>query len=251
MTREGDPDPLQKLMLLAVFVGVGRSRKRALKRSRPSADPLLSCVVRYSIAALAGLCSGFWAFVRIADASPSDTVERPSIPRSPTPSNDSPAPIPEGVCTLRCRRWVAEVRSHGSLNRLAFGASLEVNYVRPRFALALGLDASAWLDHTFLEINNGSINPYLGIYHRLPLDRVTLRQRLAVGLAILAGASPNHDAGSAGPYLEFSPLSFELYGPRKRVAFVLDGVSIAIAIPGHPVPLLAHTEYRLSLGLRI
>jgi hypothetical protein len=132
----------------------------------------------------------------------------------------------------------------------AFGASLSFDWAFRRAAVGFGVDYAAWIDTGSLRVRPGALNLFALAMHRVPLGRVSLRQRVGVGPAIALAAEGTRRAGATGLFVEAAPLGLEMHTRVRRATVVLDAFSLAISAPVLGADLVVSYQYRLALGLR-
>ncbi|HEY8377009.1 MAG TPA: hypothetical protein VIK91_10995, partial [Nannocystis sp.] len=143
-----------------------------------------------------------------------------------------------------------EIRVFGGMHQPTFGVALAFDYAFRRAALGFQVDYAAWLSLDDLAMHPGALHfAALGL-HRIPLGRLSLRQRLALGPAILLADFGPHQAGRTGLFFEAAPLGLEVHTRITRLTFVLDAFSLALSAPTLGPQLASHFQYRATIGLR-
>jgi len=143
-----------------------------------------------------------------------------------------------------------EVRVFGAVHRPAIGVAIAIDYAWRRAALAVGAEFNPYVATGPGDLSPGALHFFGGAEHRVPIGRVTLRQRLALGPAILLADTLGPPRGSVGLFLEAAPLSVELQTQRERVAVTLEAFSLAISAPALGEDLQLRYQYRAGVGLR-
>jgi hypothetical protein len=143
-----------------------------------------------------------------------------------------------------------EVRVFGAVHRPAIGVAIAIDYAWRRAALAVGAEFNPYVATGPGDLSPGALHFFGGAEHRVPIGRVTLRQRLAVGPAILLADTLGPPRGSVGLFLEAAPLSVEMQTQRERLAVTLEAFSLAISAPALGEDLQLRYQYRAGIGLR-
>ena len=143
-----------------------------------------------------------------------------------------------------------ELRVFGGLHQPTFGVALAFDWAFRRAAVGLEVDYAAWLSLDALSMHPGALHIAATGQHRLPLGRLSLRQRASFGPAILLATRGTHPAGSTGLFFEVAPLGLELHTRLSRMAFVFEAFSLAVSAPVLGSAPVVQTQYRATLGLR-
>ncbi len=148
-----------------------------------------------------------------------------------------------------------ELRLFGALHQPAIGFALSADVAWRRVALGAGVELNPYLGAGDRDLSVGALHAYAIGEHRVPLGRVTLRQRISVGPAILLQDLNGHSRGSVGLFLEAVPLGLEIQTRVRRLAVLLEAFSLALSAPalaegrGGEPPLIRY-QYRAGVGLR-
>ena len=182
------------------------------------------------------------------DAETPKDAPRPSTPPEP----EAPAqPVPEERALAPARLGAGgELRVFGGMHQPTFGVAVMFDWAFRRAALGLLVDYAAWLSLDQLAMHPGALHVAATAQHRVPLGRLSLRQRLAVGPAILLAPKDSHAAGSTGLFFEAAPLGLEVHTRISRLAFVFEAFSLALSAPVLGPDPVIQTQYRATLGLR-
>jgi hypothetical protein len=199
-----------------------------------------------------------------ADLTPEPDPPRPAEPEPPQPivtkeAAEEPArrplgkrPPPDPDTPAAAPRLGAggELRLHGGLHAPVVGFALAFDWAFKRASVGFGVDYAAWITSTTLRITPGTLNLFALAIHRIPLGRISLRQRVGIGPAIAVAAIEPHKPGTTGLFFEAAPLGLEIHTRIRRLAVTLDAFSFAVSAPVLGDQLVAVVQYRVALGLR-
>ncbi len=163
---------------------------------------------------------------------------------SSRPTADDNAPRPAAR-----RGFGGEVRLFGSVHRPAFGLALALDYAWRRAALAVGAELNPYAGEGPGDLVPGALHLFASGEHRIPIGRVVLRQRFAVGPAILLTDALGKPRGAVGLFLEAVPLGLEILTRARRLAVTLDAFTLALSAPVLGDAPLVRYQYRAG-GLR-
>ncbi|MEZ4382697.1 MAG: hypothetical protein R3A79_15270 [Nannocystaceae bacterium] len=176
---------------------------------------------------------------------------------SDSPATQAAAPThPEENAPLEPRLgFGGELRVAGAVHRPSASVALRGDYSWRRAALGLGVELNPYFGVGDGDVVPGALHVFASGEHRVPLGRVTLRQRLSAGPAVLLAATLGHARGATGLFLEAAPLGIELQTRVRRLAVVLEAFSLALSAPATRAsaagdPPLVRYQYRASVGLR-
>jgi len=148
-----------------------------------------------------------------------------------------------------------ELRVGAAVHQPALSIALVGDYTWRRAALGVGVEVNPYLGVGAGDGVAGSLNIFATAEHRVPLGRVTLRQRVSLGPAVLLADVLGHGRGSLGLFLEAVPLGLEIQTRVRRVAVTLEAFSLALSAPALAAseagdPPLVRPQYRAAVGLR-
>ena len=135
------------------------------------------------------------------------------------------------------------------------GLALSADYAWRRVALGVGVEINPYAGVGGRDVAAGAVHVYAMGEYRVPLGRVTLRQRISVGPAVLLQELSGHASGSVGLFFEAVPLGLEIQTRVRRLAVLLEAFSLAFSAPalaegsGGEPPLIRY-QYRAGVGLR-
>jgi hypothetical protein len=205
-----------------------------------------------------------------AASAPTEAAERPAQDDAADPTAQ-PAASTKATATLepRARRDLAtdrrpldarlgfggELRIAGAVHRPSASVALSGDYSWRRAALGIGVELNPYFGVGDGDVVPGALHVFASGEHRVPIGRVTLRQRLSLGPAVLLADTLGHPRGSAGLFLEAAPLGLEIQTRARRLAVVLEAFSLAVSAPSPRVtaagdPPLVRYQYRATIGLR-
>lgn len=182
-----------------------------------------------------------------------DLPKETGLSNQPTSAAGSPPPSaePNDAGAGEPRRGPGgEIRVFGGMHQPTFGVALAFDWAFRRAALGLQVDYAAWLSLDSLSMHPGALHVAATGQHRLPLGRLSLRQRAALGTATLVAARGPHAAGATGLFFEVAPLGLELHTRISRMTFVFEAFSLALSAPVLGADPVIQTQYRATLGLR-
>jgi len=142
------------------------------------------------------------------------------------------------------------LRLHGGVQAPVVGAAIAFDWAFRRASVGFGVDYAAWISAETLRVTPGALGVFVQGIHRIPLGRINLRQRLAVGPAIALAAIGAHKAGNTGLFFEVAPLGLEVMTRVRRLAVTFDAFSLAVSAPVVGKDTYAVFQYRVALGLR-
>ncbi|MCA9659827.1 MAG: hypothetical protein KC486_15900 [Myxococcales bacterium] len=148
-----------------------------------------------------------------------------------------------------------ELRIAGAVHRPSASVALSGDYSWRRAALGIGVELNPYFGVGDGDVVPGALHIFASGEHRVPIGRVTLRQRLNVGPAVLLADTLGHPRGAAGLFLEAAPLGLEIQTRVRRLAVVLEAFSLAVSAPSPREtaagdPPLVRYQYRATIGLR-
>jgi len=180
---------------------------------------------------------------------PPDLAAKPSAAvKSP---DERPPPDHPDIPAAPSRRGPGgELRLHGGVHAPVVGAAISFDWAFRRAGVGLGVDYAAWISAETLRVTPGALHVFAVGIHRVPLGRINLRQRLAVGPAIALEAIGTRKVGNTGLFFEVAPLGLEIQTRVRRLAVTFDAFSLAISAPVVGKDTHAVFQYRVALGLR-
>ncbi|MCB9706258.1 MAG: hypothetical protein H6711_30720 [Myxococcales bacterium] len=183
-----------------------------------------------------GLWGGLWASTATA------------APAAPAAAEEAPRPSAR-------LGFGGEIRASGSVHQSAASFALSGDYAWRRAALAVGVELNPYFGVGPGDALPGALHVFAAGEHRVPIGRLTLRQRIGVGPAILLADTLGQARGSVGIFLEGVPLGLEIQTKVQRLAVVLEAFSLALSAPSLRAseagdPPLFRYQYRASVGVR-